>query len=75
MKRGGKVFLVIVLVMAMVWTSMGTSNGLGVFAKSIATTQSSEMESQDTSTKQEDTETEKTDFIEENTTNEEKKQQ
>lgn len=75
MKRGGKVFLVIVLVMAMVWTSMGTSNGLGVFAKSIATTQSSETESQDTSTKQEDTEMEKTDFIEENTTNEEKKQQ
>lgn len=74
MKRRGKVFLVIVLVMAMIWTSMGTSNGLAVLARSVATTQSAEEEPQENSTNQKDTETEKTDWIN-NSTDEEKNQQ
>lgn len=54
MKRKGKVFLAIVLVMAMIWTSMGSSNVLSVFAKDVTTTQSSEesKEVQKTSTKE-----------------------
>lgn len=38
MKRRGKVLLAIVLVMAMIGTSMGSSNVLSVFAKDVATT-------------------------------------
>lgn len=54
MKRKGKVFLAIVLVMAMIWTSMGSSNVLSVFAKDVAVTQSSEegKEVQKTSTRE-----------------------
>ena len=54
MKRKGKVLLAIVLVMAMIGTSMGSSNVLNVFAKDVATTQSAEesKEVQRTSTKE-----------------------
>lgn len=54
MKRKGKVLLAIVLVMAMIGTSMGSSNVLSVFAKDGATTQSAEesKEVQRTSTKE-----------------------
>ena len=40
MKRAGKVFLVFALVMAMLWTSTGTSNVLGVLAENSASMQS-----------------------------------
>lgn len=42
MKRRGKVLLAIVLVMAMIGTSMGSSNVLSVFAKDVATTPAAE---------------------------------
>ena len=40
MKRAGKVFLVFALVMAMLWTSTGTSNVLGVLAENSVSVQS-----------------------------------
>lgn len=66
MKRKGKVFLAIVLVMAMIGTSMGSSNVLSVFAKDVTTTQSAEesKEAQQTSTEEKNTKTEDTDFKE-----------
>lgn len=42
MKRAGKLFLVVVLVLSMFWTSTGTSNVLGVFAENSAAIQSVE---------------------------------
>lgn len=42
MKRAGKLFLVVVLVLSMFWTSTGTSNALGVFAENSAASQSVE---------------------------------
>lgn len=75
MKRKGKVFLAIVLVMAMIWTSMGSSNVLSVFAKDVATTQSSEesKEVHKTSTK-ENSETKRTNVTQEAVTTSESQQ-
>ena len=42
MKRAGKLFLVVVLVLSMFWTSTGTSNVMGVFAENSAAIQSVE---------------------------------
>lgn len=42
MKRAGKLFLVVVLVLSMFWTSTRTSNVLGVFAENSAAIQSVE---------------------------------
>ena len=42
MKRAGKLFLMIVLVLAMVLTSTGVSNVMSVFAESLTSTQSVE---------------------------------
>lgn len=42
MKRAGKLFLVVLLVLSMFWTSTGTSNVLGVFAENSAAIQSVE---------------------------------
>lgn len=39
MKRAGKVFLAFALVMAMLWTSTGTSNIPGVLAENVASMQ------------------------------------
>lgn len=36
MKRAGKLFLVVVLVLSMFWTSTGTSNVMGVFAENLS---------------------------------------
>ena len=40
MKRAGKVFLALTLVLAMLWTSTGTSNVPGVLAENVASMQS-----------------------------------
>ena len=40
MKRAGKVFLALALVLAMLWTSTGTSNVPGVLAENVASMQS-----------------------------------
>ena len=39
MKRAGKVFLALTLVLAMLWTSTGTSNVPGVLAENVASMQ------------------------------------
>lgn len=44
MKRAGKVFLVFILVMAMLWTSTGASNVFSVFAENFASTQAEDGE-------------------------------
>lgn len=44
MKRAGKVFLVLVLVMAMLWTSTGASNVFSVFAENSASIQTADEE-------------------------------
>lgn len=48
MKRAGRVVLVIVLVLAMLWTSTGTSNVMGVFAENLAGVQSVNATKEDT---------------------------
>ena len=40
MKRAGKLFLIVILVLSMFWTSTGTSNVMGVFAENSAEIQS-----------------------------------
>lgn len=61
MKRAGKLFLVIVLVLAMVWTSTGTSNVMSVFAENLTSAQSVEEDKEEakTNTEEKNTGTEK----------------
>lgn len=59
MKRAGKLFLVVVLVLSMFWTSTGTSNVMGVFAENLSGTQNvdGDKESTEDNTEEKDEET------------------
>ena len=59
MKRAGKLFLVIVLVLSMFWTSTGTSNVMGVFAENLSGAQNvdRDKESTEDNTEEKDEET------------------
>lgn len=59
MKRAGKLFLVVVLVLSMFWTSTGTSNVMGVFAENLSGAQNvdRDKESTEDNTEEKDEET------------------
>ena len=48
MKRAGKLFLVVVLVLSMFWTSTGTSNVMGVFAENLSGAQNVDRDKEST---------------------------
>lgn len=63
MKRAGKVFLALTLVLAMLWTSTGTSNVPGVLAENVASMQSAKDNKEAVKATTEETTTETTEKV------------